>query len=227
MSQAEKKIRIAIADDQHLFRQSLELLIGSVDNFQLVASAENGASLLQLMGDPQCRADVALIDLNMPGIDGVELNAILHNLHPAVKVVVLTIYASPTFIVRAIEDGAAGYLLKNCDKDELTAAINAVMKTGFYLNALTMEAIRKGSQFKARPIKKFNNIPVELTERENEILLFICREFSNAEIARELSLSIRTVEGHRNNLLLKTGCRNSAGLVMFALKHGLFQIPFS
>jgi DNA-binding NarL/FixJ family response regulator len=227
MNPPEKKIRIAIADDQHLFRQSLELLINHVDNFHLVASAENGNSLLQLISNPGSLPDIVLIDLNMPGIDGVTLNVILHNDFPTVKVIVLTIYASPVFIVRAIEDGAAAYLLKNCDKDELINAVNSVMKSGFYLNALAVEAIRKGSQLKSKTIKKFNNIPVELTERENEMLLFICREYSNAEIARELNLSIRTVEGHRNNLLLKTGCRNSAGLVMFALKHGLFQIPFS
>lgn len=227
MNQPDRPIRIAVADDQHLFRQSLCLLISSVHNFQLVAEAENGAALLEKIAEMRHPPDIALIDLNMPGINGVEVNKMLHHLYPSIKVIVLTIYSRAAFIVRAVEDGAAGYLLKNCDKEELVTAINSAMKTGFYLNQLTLQAIRNASLHKIKVVKNFNNIPVELTQREKEILVMICHEYNNAEIAKALFLSVRTVEGHRNNLLLKVGCRNSAGLVVFAVRYELFQVPFA
>jgi DNA-binding NarL/FixJ family response regulator len=220
------EIRIAIADDQHLFRQSLELLIGSEPAFQLIASAENGADLLQQISHRDPLPDVALIDLNMPGIDGVELNAILQEKYPAIKVIVLTIYFRNVFISRVIRDGAAGYLLKNCDKNELINAIHTVVKTGFYLNQLALQAIRKASTEKPNMIRNFNNIPIELTPREKEVLLLICQEYSSTEIAQKLFLSARTVEGHRNNLIAKVGCRNTAGLVVFAVKYDLLQVSF-
>ncbi len=147
------EIRIAIADDQHLFRQSLELLIGSQPPFQLIASAESGADLLKQISQCDQLPDVALIDLNMPGINGVELNAMLQEKYPAIKVIILTMYFRNVFISRVIRNGAAGYLLKNCDKTELINAIYTVVKTGFYLNQLTLQAIRNASPEKQNSIR--------------------------------------------------------------------------
>jgi DNA-binding NarL/FixJ family response regulator len=141
-------------------------------------------------------------------------------------VIVLTIYFRNVFISRVIRNGAAGYLLKNCDKNELINAIHTVVKTGFYLNQLALQAIRNASPEKQNIIRNFNNIPIELTPREKEILLLICQEYSNIEIAHKLFISARTVEGHRNNLIAKVGCRNTAGLVVFAVKHDLIQVTF-
>jgi DNA-binding NarL/FixJ family response regulator len=226
MTNHPSEIRIAIADDQHLFRQSLELLIGSQPSFQLITSAENGDDLLKQISQCDPLPDVALIDLNMPGLNGVELNAILQEKYPAIKVIVLTIYFRNVFISRVIRNGAAGYLLKNCDKNELINAIQTVVKTGFYLNQLALQAIRNATPEKQNIIRNFNNIPIELTPREKEILLLICQEYSNIEIAQKLFLSARTVEGHRNNLIAKVGCRNTAGLVVFAVKYDLIQVSF-
>jgi DNA-binding NarL/FixJ family response regulator len=226
MTSQLSEIRIAIADDQHLFRQSLELLIGSQPTFRLIASAENGAALLYQVGQCDPLPDVALIDLNMPGINGVELNALLQEKFPAIKVIILTMYFRNVFISRVIRNGAAGYLLKNCDKAELIHAIHTVIKTGFYLNQLTLQAIRNASPEKQSTIRNFNNIPIELTPREKEVLLLICQEYSSTEIAHKLFLSVRTVEGHRNNLIAKIGCRNTAGLVVFAVKYDLLQVSF-
>jgi DNA-binding NarL/FixJ family response regulator len=123
-----------------------------------------------------------------------------------------------------INAGACAYLNKNCDAAELITAINTVHQTGFYINTETLRAIQNAAAYRSKAIKSIDAIPIELTNREKEILQLICKEFNNAEIAERLSLSIRTVEGHRNNLLLKTGCRNTAGLVLFAVKYGIFEI---
>jgi DNA-binding NarL/FixJ family response regulator len=140
------------------------------------------------------------------------------------KVIVLSGHARERLIARMIEAGSSGYLVKNCDKEELVTAIYSVGKNGFYINAQVLKAMQVTAGQKGKPLRNSNYIPIELTAREKEVLLRICRELSNAEIAAQLHLSIRTVEGHRNNLLAKTGCRNTAGLVVFAVKYGIYEL---
>jgi len=123
-----------------------------------------------------------------------------------------------------IEAGACGYLTKNCEINELINAVNSTYKNGFYFNPTILHAMRKASQYKLSDIKNISNISIELTSREKEILVLLCKEFTTHEIGEKLFISPRTVEGHRNNLLTKTGCRNTAGLVIFAIKYGLFNI---
>jgi len=127
------------------------------------------------------------------------------------------------FIVRMIEAGVAGYLVKNCEIEEVRQAIRTAHKTGFYFNEATMMAMRNGYKMKNTQVKSFANIPVELTEREVEVLRLICREYTNVEIAEQLSISPRTVDGHRNNLLAKAGCKNTAGLVLFAVNNNIYD----
>jgi DNA-binding NarL/FixJ family response regulator len=123
-----------------------------------------------------------------------------------------------------IDARAAAYLAKNCDKNELITAIQTVHKTGFYFNHEVLSALQHSANHRAQTQKNLTNLPVKLTEREKQILKLICKEYSNAEIGKELYLSTRTVEGHRNNLITKTGCKNTAGLVIFAIKHSLFEL---
>jgi DNA-binding NarL/FixJ family response regulator len=219
-------ISIAIADDQQLFRQGLAALINEAAGLELVAQADNGRILLEQIKALPDPPDVALIDMNMPELNGVELNEMLHKQYPSVKTIVLTVYDQERFITRMIEAGASGYLLKNCDAGELLNAIHTVYKTGFYLNNSTLKAMQNASLHRDRDIRNINNIPIELTAREKEVLQLICREYTNGEIGERLFISARTVEGHRNNLLAKTGCRNTAGLVIFAVKHGIFETVF-
>jgi len=219
-------IRIAVADDQQLFRQGLVALINDYEGLELVAEAENGKLLLEQLRQLPEAPELALIDMNMPELNGVELNDILHREFPSIKVIVLTVYDQERFISRMIEAGACGYLLKNCDAQELMAAIHAVHRNGFYLNNSTLKAMRNVAQYRGQSIRNINNIPIEISTREQEVLQLICKELTNAEIAEQLFLSARTVEGHRNNLLIKTGCRNTAGLVIFAIRHGIFDPGF-
>jgi DNA-binding NarL/FixJ family response regulator len=218
------KIRIAIADDQHLFRDGLASLIQSFSDFDLVAQASNGRELLERIAALPEPPDIVLADMNMPEMNGVELNAVLHEKYPPVKVIMLTVYDQERFIIKMIEAGANGYLIKNSETDELVTAIRTVHTTGFYFNQAALQAMRHSFQYKNAPIKSLNNIPIELTEREKEVLELICQELTNTEIAEKLFLSARTVEGYRNNMLVKTGCKNTAGLVIFAIRYGIYHV---
>jgi len=163
--------------------------------------------------------------MDMPGMNGIELNTILHQQYTSIKVIVLSVHVQPLLITQMINAGAAAYLAKNCDKNELITAIETVYKTGFYFNAGALMALRDSANYRAQTQKNISNIPVKLTAREKQVLELICKEYNNAEIAQQLFLSTRTIEGHRNNLINKAGCRNTAGLVLFAIKYSLFQLP--
>lgn len=219
-------ILISLIDDQQLFRSGLAALIRSVPGFTLLSEAENGKVFLDELESSGSLPHIALIDMEMPVMNGVELNAVMQKKYPSVKVIVLSTYNQERFIGKMIEAGACGYLTKNCEIDELVTAINSTHKNGFYFNQDTLAAMRNSSQYKSADLKNLSNIAIELTSREKEVLTLLCRELSNIEIGEQLFISPRTVEGHRNNLLSKTGCRNTAGLVIFAIKNDLFQIGF-
>jgi DNA-binding NarL/FixJ family response regulator len=218
------KISIVLVDDQQLFRHGLAGLIQSVPDFELLGEAENGKVMLEKIKTLPNLPDIALVDMHMPEMNGVELNEVLQKEYPSIKVLILSVYDQERFISKMIEAGACGYLTKNCEITELITAIQSTHKTGFYFNNATLQAMRKSAQFKDTDIRNVSNIPIELTSRESEILQLLCLEHTNAEIGEKLYISVRTVEGHRNNLLAKTGCRNTAGLVIFAIKHNLFDI---
>jgi DNA-binding NarL/FixJ family response regulator len=220
----ESDILISLVDDQQLFRSGLASLIKSVAGFTLLSEAENGQVFIEQLQNTTVLPHIALIDMEMPVMNGVELNAQLQQKYPSIKVIVLSTYNQERFIAKMIEAGACGYLTKNCEIEELKNAISSTCKNGFYFNQDTLAAMRKASQYKSADIKNLSNINIELTARETEILVLLCKELSNNEIGEKLFISPRTVEGHRNNLLSKTGCRNSAGLVIFAIKNNLIQI---
>lgn len=204
----------------------MAVLIQNEPGFSLVLQSENGIDCLQHLQAMQPLPDIILADMEMPGMDGMEMNEQLHTKFPSIKVIVLSVHAGERLIARMIDAGACGYLAKNCDKVELVTAINTVYSAGFYINNSVLKAIQNVSHTRQQPPKNLIGGPVVLTEREKEILLLICKEYSTPEIAAKLFLSTRTVEGHRNNLLMKTGRRNIAGLVLFALKYRLYELAF-
>jgi DNA-binding NarL/FixJ family response regulator len=215
-------INIAIADDQKLFRKGMAALIGSFDEMFLVFEAENGRALLNLCESATIKPDVILLDLSMPELNGLETLKILKDEFPAIRVVILTIHEAESFILATIQAGANGYLAKNAEPEEVEQAIREVFKNDFYFTMPMLEVMRKGLTKRTQtPTLENEN---KLTARELEILQLICKQFNSPEIAEKLFLSNRTVEGHRNNLLLKTGCRNTAGLVLYALKHKLIDL---
>lgn len=220
-------INIALVDDQQLFRESLVDAVQSDDTISCVMQCANGKEFLSILECASEMPHVVLLDLEMPVMDGIVLNDVLQRKYPDLKVIVLSIHANDRLVASLIKTGVSGYLSKNCDKKELLKAIKMVHEQGFYINADTMRAIQQHSHDKVGIVYNVNNIPINLSKREVEILTLICKEYSNADIAAELFISQRTVEGHRNNIIQKIGCKNIAGMVLFALRYSIFTPPFS
>jgi DNA-binding NarL/FixJ family response regulator len=217
-------ITIAIIDDQQLFRQGIASLINNVPEFKLLLEADNGEAFLDVLAkQEQDIPQIALIDMEMPVMDGIALNEKLQKNYPGIKVIILSVHAKERLIAHMVHAGASGYLLKNCDKEELLNALKTVHNSGFYINMHTLRAMQSNTS-KKQKITNIDGISIDISLREREILTLICREYNNAEIAEKLFLSPRTVEGHRNHLLAKTGCKNTAGLVIFAVKSHIYNV---
>lgn len=214
------KIRIAIADDYKIFRDGLKVGLSADENLEVVFESDNGEDLLKALETDV--PDVIIMDLKMPIMDGMEATKMVRKQHPSVKVLVVTMYEDDKFIIHLMENGANGYLLKNAEPDEIRKSIYAVHENGYYFNDLVNKALLKKLVLKNNLKPSFNQ-NVELTEREMEVLKLICEEKTAAEIAKEIYLSPRSVEGIRQRLIEKVGVRNTAGLVMFALKNGIVE----
>jgi DNA-binding NarL/FixJ family response regulator len=214
------KIKIAIADDYKIYRDGLKVNLTADENLDIVLEADNGEDLLH--GLAAAQPDVIIMDLKMPIMDGMEATKEVRKRFNAMKVIVVTMYEDDKFIIHLMENGANGYLLKNADSAEIIKSIYSVHETGYYFNDLVNKALLKKLLLKGNVKPSFNQ-NIELTERELEVLKLICEEKTAAEIGKELFISVRTVEGHRTKLIEKVGVRNTAGLVMFALKNGIVQ----
>lgn len=219
-----EKINIALVDDQQLFRNGLSAIIQNDPELDLVCEAESAETLLEKLEATILLPDVLIMDLSMPGMNGMELHTVLQERYPEIKVLVVSTYDQPRFIMKMVEQGASGYLSKNTDASELMQAAKTIARSGFYFNETMHKALKKDALKKSGPLKSLNNIPIEFTGRETEILQMICRELSTEEIAGQLFISVRTVEGHRQNIIQKIGCKNVAGLVVFAIKKELFTL---
>lgn len=214
-------IRIALADDHTLFRKGMIALLQSQPDFEVVADCDNGKQLLDSLSEHP--ADVVLLDLEMPEMDGMATTKALAASLPEVMVIILSMHNDEQFIVHLMESGAKGYLLKNTDPDEIEQAIRSVHETGYYFSDLVSRTMLQGLVHKHDMFPKFNNQDA-LSEREIEVLKLICAERTTTEIGEELFISPRTVEGHRNNILQKTGARNTAGMVVYAIKNQLVPL---
>jgi DNA-binding NarL/FixJ family response regulator len=213
-------IKYAIADDHKIFRQGLRFALGDDHKLKLVGEAENGVMLLQLI--EKQKPEVVLIDLKMPEMDGVEVTKQIRLLYPDIKILILTMFEEEHFIMHLMEIGANGYLLKNTEPEEIKKAIHAVFENDFYFNDLVSNTMLRNIVQKKNIATRFKK-EIKLNDKEIEILKLICKELTAAEIAREVFLSQRRVEGIRSELLEKIGVRNTAGLVLYAVKNGLVK----
>lgn len=211
-------IKYAIADDHTIFRQGLRYALADDKKLKITAEAANGLELLKAIEKQQ--PDVILLDLKMPEMDGIETTRQLHGNYPHIKILMLTTYDDEHLILHLIELGANGYLLKNADPEEIKKAIHTVYENDYYFNDLMNNALLKNITRKNSPVQKES---VKLNSRETEILKLICMEMTTTEIAEKVFLSPRTVEGIRTSLIEKSGVKNIAGLVLFAIKNGIIS----
>lgn len=211
-------IKVAIADDHKIFRKGVILSLRPFTNIKFVLEAENGEQLLE--GIAASEPDVVLMDLRMPGKDGIETTRILSKQHPNIHVIVLSMYEDDRFVSHMMENGASGYLLKNAEPQEIRRAVMDVHEKGYYLNNFVNRILLKKSHAKQKAIPSLNN-EITLTDRERDVLKFICMEFTAQEIAQKMDISPRTVEAIKDRLMERFGSKNTAGLVFFAVKNNL------
>lgn len=214
-------VKIILVDDHKMIREGIKTYLAEDPNYEILGEAENGVDCLKKL--ESLEVDLVLSDLNMPEMDGLELAKELKEKHPDIKLIALTMMGESQHIKQMLAEGAMGYLLKNCGEHELKLAIQNVMLGGTYYSPevtnIIMNNIRKVKT------KSSSNVAMEmpLTDREKEVLRLILKEYSNQEIADELFISVRTVDAHKRNLLDKTGSKNVAGLVIYAVDRQLFD----
>lgn len=208
------KSRILIADDHAMFRDGLASLLSSNRSWEIARKVSDGLEVLKALETE--RFDVILLDINMPGMNGIETVEIVRQKYPQVKVLMLSMFNDIKNIQKVIKAGAHGYLLKDSSKKELIEGITTVLEGGTFFVDQVKEVLIHG----LRSENSFNE--VKLTDREKDILELICREYTTQQIAQKLDVSTHTVETYRKNLLAKTGAKNSVGLLKFALENNLF-----
>ncbi len=212
-------IKVAIADDHTIFRTGIKTSLQARKDIQMVAEAENGMQLLNLLRHIQ--PDVILLDIQMPIMDGITALPEIKKLYPGVKVIMLSFLNDHSVISKMMEIGANSYITKESGAEMIYEAIRGVYENDFYFNDLTNKALLSGLRTK----RTDTSIPqdVQLTEKEILILKLMCEEKSTKEIADIVELSPRTVEAIRDKLKTKTGTKSMAGLVMYAVKAGLVE----
>lgn len=210
-------IKIALVDDEVLFRKGIAFLLQREENIEILFEASNGEELVNKLHNNDVKPDIIIMDLKMPVLNGVEATKIIRKSFPDIKIIALTSYDTKSFIANMIQVGAVAYLIKNTTPKDLIRTINEVNRKGFFYNENVLKTIQE--TIVSSKNSKGNLETSFLSPREIEILQLICQQKTTTEIAEHLFLSPRTVEGHRNNLLLKTESRNIAGLVVYAIQN--------
>lgn len=209
-------IRILIADDHGVMRAGLCAILEHEPELEVVGQAANGEEALRLAG--QIVPDMALLDIGMPGMDGIEVTRRLKKAAPQIQVLILSVYEDESLLREAIKAGASGYVIKRAVEEELISAIRAVSRGDLYIHpAITRLLVKDLSP----NVKGKNDALGSLTLRELEVMGYIIRGFTNRQIAEALFISVRTVEGHRASLFGKLGLKNRVELVEFAEKNDL------
>ena len=211
-------IKVAIADDHKIFRKGVILSLRPFTNIKFVLEAENGQELLN--GIAAAEPEVVLMDLRMPQKDGMETTKALSKQYPHIHVIVLSMYEDDRFVSHMMENGANGYLLKNAEPQEIRRAIMDVYEKGYYLNNFVNRILLKKSHAKQKVIPSLTN-EITLSDKERDVLKYICMEFTAQEIAQKMEISPRTVEAIKDRLMERFGSKNTAGLVFFAVKNNL------
>lgn len=220
MRPSSMPIRIVIADDHEIFRDGLKLMLGATDNIHLADEAANGKELIRIV--KKVKPNVVITDIKMPDMDGVEATKHIKANYPQTEVIALSMFDDEQLILEMLEAGAIGYLLKNSDKSEVIDAINnAYMHQPYYCKFTSGKLAKLIAFSKHNSEKKLKE--AEFSEREIEIIKLICEEYTNRQIGEKLFLSTRTVEGYRMKILEKMDVKNIVGIVIEAIRLGIYS----
>lgn len=212
-----EQISVLLVDDHKLFREGLKMLLEGVDFITQVDEATDGNDFLNKIKEKQ--SDIIFMDIEMPEKDGITATKEALAQYPHLNIIALSIYGDENYYTQMINAGVKGFMLKNSGFNDVLTAIKAVLSGNNYFSPEILNRLIKG--FGKKQKKAISN---ELTKREQEVLFHICKGLSNQEIADTLFLSKRTVDKHRENLLSKTQSKNTAGLVMYAVKNNIVEI---
>ncbi|GAB4374519.1 MAG: response regulator transcription factor [Salibacteraceae bacterium] len=215
-------INILLVDDHKIIREGIKHYLESYEGVLVAGEAKNGEEALQWLEKNHQTVNIAILDIGMDGMNGIELCEKINELYPGIKCIALSMFDEPYHIKQMMNAGAKAYLLKNASKEELHEAVTKVSSGETYFPQDVTNIVL--SSMMGEPKKKYSRLAVEipLTEREMEVLELIMKEYSNQEIADALFISPRTVDAHKRNLIEKTGSKNVAGLIMYAVQHRLF-----
>jgi len=215
-----KKLNIFIVDDHKLFREGLKLLLSMQDSINHIYEASNGREFLESL--PLTNADVVLMDIEMPEMNGIEATKLALRRNSNLKIIVLSMYGDAQYYYKMIELGVRGFVLKSSGIEKVLVAINSVYNGDNYISEEILINLSKSTEVKEN--KLIDSKESDISEREMEILFYVSKGLTNEEIADKLFISKRTVDKHRANLLSKTGCRNTAALVMYAIKNNIIEL---
>ncbi|MBL4755707.1 MAG: response regulator transcription factor [Flavobacteriales bacterium] len=216
----KKDIAVALVDDHSLFLEGLSSVLTGVPGIKIILKAVNGQDLITKLKDK--KPQVVLMDLQMPIMDGIKATEHLRKHRPEIKVLGISMLIERRFIIEMIKAGAHGYLSKNTSADELRIAIVNVEEQGYHVNKNLTKAMYKG--WSTQRTSKSEPVGITFSVREDQIIEMLCKQMTTANMAKRLKLSPRTVENYRQRLIEKTGVKNMAGLVMYAVVNGLVQL---
>ena len=203
-------IRVALVDDHSLVRDGIKALLAVMAPLEVVGEAENGADAIEMVG--RCQPDLLLVDISLRDMNGLELTRVLRSQYPSLKVLVLSMYDNYEYVSESVRSGASGYVLKNAPSREIIAAIEAIASGGTFYSAEI-----------AQRLIADKNTDNELTPRESQVLYKMAQGLNNKEMARELDISVRTVETHRLSIRRKLNIDKPAALVKYAIDHGIIS----
>jgi DNA-binding NarL/FixJ family response regulator len=212
-------IKVAIADDHALFRAGVKTALSVKKDVELIAEADNGMQLLNLL--KHIEPDVILLDIQMPIMDGIQTLPEIRKIRPEAKVIILSMHNDHSMISKLMEIGANSYLTKNSDSETIYEAIKTCFENEFFFNELTNKALLAGLRTKRTDV--YGGPEADLSEKELRVLRLMCEEKTTKEIADIVEISPRTVEAIRDKLKTKTGAKSMAGLVMYAVKNGIMD----
>jgi DNA-binding NarL/FixJ family response regulator len=216
-----KKFKAFIVDDHRLFRKGLKFLLENMGNVDVCCEAENGVECIEQLNS--CNPDIIFMDIQMPEKNGIETAKEVLEMHPSCKIIALSMHSDEEYYSKLIEIGVKGFIQKNADTNELQKAIKIVLEGGSYFSNDILQNVILNLKKQNKIQETQTKIKQNITERESEILKYLCKGLSNSEIAEKLFVSQRTVDNHRANLLAKFESKNSIQLVIFALKNNIIN----